>query len=136
MKYEFLFLSIFVFASCSMKKEHLKHHHTLKLQNAMSISFKSINEVDFKIDSAKYTNIRVKILAVNHRKEKTQLLLETVNTSGSLEFSPPDNLQLYTYLVATVESVDENGNNISSVDTYKIGDQDEINKAKKSLLNN
>ncbi len=136
MKYEFLFLSIFFLTSCSIKKESLKTHYTMKLQKAIFISFKDINKIDFKIDPLKHTNVRIKVLAVNHKKEKTKLFLKDINNSGSLSFLAPENPELYTYLVAIIKGIDENGHTISNVGTYKIGEQDQINKAKKYILNN
>ena len=111
---------------------HHSHNHTMKLQRPLSVSFKSKNSV--LINSGLDSAVSLKIFL---KKEKNKTLIKEVADLGSgvMTFSLPDDLTDYDYIVAVVESEGKYGNVNSAVDTYKIGEQDLINAAKRSLKN-
>ncbi len=137
MNYAFIILFLLSLNACSFKKASSSHHpHTMKLQKSLSVAFNSIDSITFLIDPLKHEKMTVKIFAVTENKEKTLLASKDINNSGDLTFTFPNEVEHYSYAIALIEGFDFKGNKISSVATYKIGEQEQINQAKKRISNN
>lgn len=109
------------------------HTHTSKLQKRLSIGFEKIDILAFDF-KAGHSDVSIKVLAVNKSsKQKETLLSKEINSSGTIAIPLPDNINAFEYFVAIIEATDTNGNRISSVETYKIGEQDQINTARDQL---
>ncbi len=137
MNYAFIILFLLSLNACSFKKSSSSHHpHTMKLQKSLSVAFNSIDSITFLIDPLKHEKMTVKIFVVTENKEKTLLASKDINNSGDLTFTFPNEVEHYSYAIALIEGFDFKGNKISSVATYKIGEQEQINQAKKRISNN
>jgi hypothetical protein len=140
MKSTIVLLSLLtVFTSgCSKTAEDAKSStpvltHTYKLQRPFSISFITPNKLKIKrgVDAKRFS---VKIYL---KKDQLKKLVDVRGDldQETLELNLPDDLSEYTYIIAVAETRDANGNEMSSVDTYKIGEQEMINEAKELLKN-
>ncbi len=131
-----LALLLLFFSACTATHNKQKTHrtHTLKLQKNISVAFRGLDYVEFKV-KPEFKNISIDVVAVNEKKEKKSILQKNIQFSGSLKIPLPDDIDDYKYLVAIIRAADQNGNEISAVETYKIGEQDQINAAKNKLKN-
>ncbi|MGH1468480.1 MAG: hypothetical protein ACRBBP_06335 [Bdellovibrionales bacterium] len=136
MRYISVLLTLLFLNACSSKKQAVHHSHTMKLQKELSVHFVGPDKVSFLISSSKHKDMTLKVFAVMADKEKTLLVSKDIDHSAEATFSLPDDIETYTYIVALIEGSDLNGNKISSVETYKVGEQEQINRAKKAISNN
>lgn len=126
------------FCSCEKQKNketmiHKSYSHTFKLRKKIFAKFKSEKtiSVDFK---SEYKNISLQIFL---KKKNNRKLLKTllVKEPSDINFTIDEDLKNFDYIVALVKGIDMLGSPISAVDTYKIGEQDEINRIKERLKN-
>jgi len=125
---------LLIFGGCSQQTpSHTQAMHTNKLKRPVSVSFLSQTVVEVK-SGPEAKNLSLKIYL---KKDKSKKLIEVFDAlkEHKVELSLPNDLSEYAYIVAVVEGTDHQGHQLSEVDTYKIGEQEMINKAKNKLIN-
>ena len=125
-------LFIFIgFTGCTKKlKSTFTPNHTTKLIRPLSVSFLSSHKI--QIIQKKPAQISLKVF-LKSETEKKLLNMASDLKSGVHQLELPEDLSSFSYIVAVVQSTDSNGNPMSAVDTYKIGEQQMINSAKENL---
>jgi len=125
-------LSIFL-VSCTKRSSQVKTiSHTQKLLRPLTVSFLSQSSVTVKQAGGKTLSLKVYL-----KSDANKELLATFHdiTEDVVSFELPDNIEDYTYIIAVLEHEDGVGQKVSAVDTYRVGEQDQINKAKEVLKN-
>jgi len=118
------------------KKGQIDPNHTQKLVRGLNISFISQNEVRIETGSEDIKTLEVKIF---HKSPtgKTLVLEKNIESSGTVEFDLDEELAVDGQtLAAVVKATDSKGQVFSSVESYLIGYQDEINSLKSNKLKN
>lgn len=135
MRYFAIFL-IFL-SACVQQKESKEHTHTRKLVRPLAVAFLAKDEVFVKVSDSKLNSL---ILEVFHQLGDKKVLIHQsnleakdslirINIDSSLE-------EAGGVLAAVVKGLDSNNKKISTVTSYAIGEQDEINAIKQNLLKN
>ena len=118
------------------KKSHSTLNHTEKLVRGLDISFVSQNEVLIQTGSEDIKTLEVKIFHKSP-EEKTLVFEKTLEEAGSVRFELNEELAVDGQtLAAIVKATDSKGQVFSSVESYLIGYQNEINSLKSSKLKN
>jgi len=134
---KYLITLMFLLPACIQKNSQRTHRHTHKLAKPLSLSFKSKDRVLVKIGHSSISNANLQIF---HQigDSKTLLFDGAVTESKNLiDFTLDNSFESEGgVLAAVVQATDQNDQAISSVATYKLGEQEEIDAVKKRMLKN
>ena len=138
MKFFKIFLLLFSISfaiGCTQKEVNFKHsssHHHHKLRKPVYIDFKTQNQVAFEFKDT-YTNMQVKIFLKDSEGKKLVHTFD-IQDEDSISFDLPENLTGVSFIAAVIQGLDDNNNPVSAVDVYKVGEQEEIDRAKNKIL--
>lgn len=134
MKTLMILISVVFMFSCSheQKKDLKVQTHTMKLKSSLLLDFKSISLIKVKL-SKDTSNASLKILGVDENKNQTLILEQEIFESSDVSIDQTQDLTSYKLIVATLEGRDSSDNKISEVAVYRVGEQEEINKARRQI---
>lgn len=141
---KYLILTALFLSACTkhkgLKNNQVDHHkaqnHTQKLIRGLSVSFISEDQVLVKSGVEDIENIKIKIFHKSN-EGKTLVHEESIDKAGFVSFNLDKSLRVDGQtLAAVVNATDSKSQTLSSVSTYIIGHQEEINSLKSNKLKN
>lgn len=127
----FIFFLSLVACSCTSKKDRPKFSHSeLKATSFIKVDFKDKNRVLFTTRLKEEADYNIKIMLFLDKNNKKIIHEENLTSSGEITFELPDDYENYAYISAVIGV---EGRSLHAVATYKIGEQEEIDRVKKSL---
>lgn len=135
MKFKTLFICLtMMFTACCSRQNHqgADHHkeisHELKAKNPLRVQFLDKDLIHF--ESLHEGDFELKVFLYNPQEEKKLVYETSLSSSKKLKFDLPENFADFVFLSAVVKALPQG---FRAVDVYKIGEQEEINKAKASI---
>lgn len=126
-----VFISPVFLTSCKTEKPMVITHSN-KATPKVSVTFIDKSKIEFKNQTNPLLKFELTIVLSSLDGKKEEIFKQDLKESTFIEFKLPENYEDFEYINALVVNVNKSYLPVSVVSNYKIGEQEEIEAAKKT----